>query len=55
LYYYKKLSDILQHDVRGATDAFIKELLIITNGNIGENLALQKEYDLAMHCAKSPL
>lgn len=48
LYYYKKLADILQHDVRGAADPFVEKWLIIVDGNIGENLALQKKYDLAL-------
>lgn len=48
LYYYNKLADILQPDAGGAVDVFKEKWLIIAKGNIGENLALQKKYDLAL-------
>jgi DNA-binding CsgD family transcriptional regulator len=48
LHYYKKLADILQPDEGGTADAFKEKWLIIANGDIGENLALQKKYDQAL-------
>lgn len=48
LFYYKKLAAMLQPDRSGVVDQFKEKWLIIANGNIGENLALQKKYDQAL-------
>ncbi|MCS3798548.1 helix-turn-helix transcriptional regulator [Niastella sp. OAS944] len=52
LYYYNKLADILKPDAGGAVDGFKEKWLIIAKGNIGENLPLQKKYDLALPMLK---
>lgn len=51
-YYYNKLANILQPDAGGTVDVFKEKWLIIANGNIGENLALQQKYDLALPMLK---
>lgn len=48
LHYYKKLAAMLQPDGSGVVDQFKEKWLIIANGDIGENLALQKKYDQAL-------
>lgn len=48
LRYYKELAGIMQPDVGGTADPFKEKWLIIANGDIGENLALQKKYDQAL-------
>lgn len=48
LVYYRKLAAMLQPDSTGAVDAFNEKWLVIANGDIGENLALQKKYDQAL-------
>jgi tetratricopeptide (TPR) repeat protein/DNA-binding CsgD family transcriptional regulator len=48
LHYYKKLADLLKTDVGATADPFKEKWLIIANGDIGENLALQKKYDQAL-------
>jgi DNA-binding CsgD family transcriptional regulator len=48
LFYYRKLADMLQPDAGGTADPFNEKWLIIANGDIGENLALQKKYDQAL-------
>jgi DNA-binding CsgD family transcriptional regulator len=48
LFYYRKLAAMLQPDGSGIVDPFNEKWLIIANGNIGENLALQKKYAQAL-------